>query len=466
MSILFAPLFAAVHVYKENNMNTGIPAELAERLAGVDEIECVTPDLNGVMRGKVMTGEGFLSGRRLQLARGVLLQCIMGGYPPARFYGSDDGDLALVPDPGQVHCLPWSDSPRALAICDAQELDGRASGLSTRGLLRCVLDRYAERGWSPVVATELEFFVFAPNPDPHQPFQPPVGLDGRREDGCSAFSVSSNSGLRPFFEEVYRCMALLGMPRDTFMHEMGVSQFEINLLHGDAMLLADQTFLFKHLLKEVALKHGLTVVCMAKPLAHTPGSSMHIHQSVVSSADGRNIFSEANGDPSPAFYHFIGGQQAAMADFTALFAPNVNSYQRLCHPYASPNNACWSHDNRAAGLRIPASAPVARRVENRLPGADTNPYLAIAASLAAGLHGLEQGIEPSPPIQGEFEVADSLSLPCTLHAALERLKRSDLARELFGEEFIEGYIATKTMELASFFDQITPWERRVLAAQA
>lgn len=309
MSILFAPLFAAVHVYKENNMNTGIPAELAERLAGVDEIECVTPDLNGVMRGKVMTGEGFLSGRRLQLARGVLLQCIMGGYPPARFYGSDDGDLALVPDPGQVHRLPWSDSPRALAICDAQELDGRASGLSTRGLLRRVLDRYAERGWSPVVATELEFFVFAPNPDPHQPFQPPVGLDGRREDGCSAFSVSSNSGLRPFFEEVYRCMALLGMPRDTFMHEMGVSQFEINLLHGDAMLLADQTFLFKHLLKEVALKHGLTVVCMAKPLAHTPGSSMHIHQSVVSSADGQNIFSEANGDPSPAFYHFIGGSR-------------------------------------------------------------------------------------------------------------------------------------------------------------
>lgn len=446
-------------------MATKVRSPLAERLAGVEEIECVTPDLNGVMRGKVMTGEGFLSGRRLQLARGVLLQCIMGGYPPARFYGSDDGDLALVAEPSQIHRLPWSERPRALAICDAQELDGRPSGLSTRGLLRKVVERYAERGLKPVVATELEFFVFAPNPDPTQAFMPPMGLDGRREVGCSAFSVSSNNGLRPFFEEVYRAMEAFGMPRDTFMHEMGVSQFEINFLHGDPLLLADQTLLFKHLLKEIALKHGIQVVCMAKPLAHTPGSSMHIHQSVVTLAGEENIFSDANGEATPAFAHFIGGQQAAMAEFTALFAPNVNSYQRLCHPYASPNNACWSHDNRAAGLRIPASTPVARRVENRLPGADANPYLAIAASLAAGLYGLEQQLQPSAPIQGEFEAPDELLLPCTLHAAIERLKRSDLARELFGKEFIDGYIATKTMELSSFFDEITPWERRILASQ-
>ncbi|WP_199522004.1 glutamine synthetase family protein [Pseudomonas protegens] len=413
-----------------------------------------------------MTAEGFLEGRRLQMARGVLLQCIMGGYPPARFYGSDDGDLALNADPRQIHRLPWSETPRALAICDADELSGESSRLSTRGQLKQVIARYAALGLAPVVATELEFFVFAANDDPAQPFRPPVGLDGRREEGYSAFSVSSNNGLRPFFKEVYEGMAALGLPRDTFMHEMGVSQFEINLLHGDPLLLADQTFLFKHLLKEVALKHGLIVVCMAKPLAHTPGSSMHIHQSLVEISSGRNVFSDDAGQPTAMFRHFIGGLQAGLADFTALFAPNVNSYQRLCHPYASPNNACWSHDNRAAGLRIPASSPVARRVENRLPGADANPYLAIAASLAAGLHGIENELEPAAAIQGEFEVPDNLSLPCTLHAALERLKRSQLARELFGNEFIEGYIASKTMELTSFFDEITPWERRVLAAQA
>ncbi len=447
-------------------MSTANCRPLETLLQGIDEIDCVTPDLNGVPRGKVMTASGFLEGRRLQLARGVLLQCIMGGYPAARFYGSDDGDLLLNAEPSQIHRLPWSEPPRALAICDADELDGRSSGLSTRGLLKRVLARYAEQGWQPVVATELEFFVFAGNPDPQQPFQPPLGLDGRREDGGAAFSVSSSNGLRPFFADVYRSMEALGLPRDTFMHEMGVSQFEINLLHGDALRLADQTFLFKHLLKEVGFKHGLSVVCMAKPLAHTPGSSMHIHQSVVEQGSGRNIFSADNGEATATFYHFIAGQQAALADFTLLFAPHVNSYQRLCHPYASPNNACWSADNRAAGLRIPASAPVARRVENRLPGADANPYLALAASLAAGLHGLERELQPSPAIQGEFEVPEELTLPCTMHAAIERLKRSELAIELFGAEFIEGYIASKTMELTSFYDEITPWERRVLAGQA
>ncbi|WP_161952049.1 glutamine synthetase family protein [Pseudomonas syringae] len=412
-----------------------------------------------------MTAEGFLEGRRLQLARGVLLQCIMGGYPPAHFYGSDDGDLALISDPQQLHRLPWSTSPRALAICDAQDLDGQPCMLSTRNQLKAVIARYTAQDLVPVVATELEFFVFAPNPEPLYPFVPPTGLDGRCEQGHSAFSVSSNNGLRPFFAEVYACMAALGLPRDTVMHEMGVSQFEINLLHGDPLLLADQTFLFKHLLKEVALKHGLIVVCMAKPLAHTAGSSMHIHQSVVAAATAVNVFSDAQGEPTDAFRHFIAGQQACMADFTALFAPNVNSYQRLCHPYASPNNACWSYDNRAAGLRIPSSAAAARRVENRLPGADANPYLAIAASLAAGLHGIEQRLQPTPPLQGELEVPEELLLPCTLHAALERLKSSQLAKELFGHEFIEGYIASKTLELTSFFDEITPWERRVLAAQ-
>lgn len=444
----------------------GDKAPLTQQLAGIDQIECVTPDLNGVPRGKVMTAQGFLEGRRLQMARGVLLQCIMGGYPPSRFYGSDDGDVAMVADPQQIHRLPWSHEPRALAICDVNELGEGACNLSTRSQLKRVIAQYAERGLAPVVATELEFFVFAPNPDPAQAFQPPKGLDGRREEGHSAFSISSNNGLRPFFSEVYKCMAALGLPRDTFMHEMGVSQFEINLWHGDPLLLADQTFLFKHLLKEVALKHGLIAVCMAKPLAHTAGSSMHIHQSVVDAATGVNVFSDETGQATSAFRHFIAGQQACMADFTALFAPNVNSYQRLYHPFASPNNACWSHDNRAAGLRIPASAPVARRVENRLPGADANPYLAIAASLAAGLYGMERELEPSAPIQGEIEVPDHLSLPCTLHAALERLKRSQLAKELFGHEFIEGYIASKSMELTSFLDEITPWERRVLTAQA
>ena len=439
-------------------------AALREQLSGVVEIECVTADLNGIPRGKVMTVEGFLSGRRLQLARGVLLQCVMGGYPAPRFYGSDDGDLVLNAVPGQVHVLPWSKPPRALAICDADELTGQGSGLSTRNLLTRVVGRYRAKGLEPVVATELEFFIFDRNGDPHQPFQPPAGADGRRESGFSAFSVSSGNGLRPFFEDVYRCMDAVGIPRDTFMHEMGTSQFEINLIHGEPLLIADQTFLFKHLLREVALQHGLLAVCMAKPLAHTAGSSMHIHQSVVDT-QGRNIFTAEDGEATPAFYQFIAGLQACLADFTLLFAPNINSFQRLCNPYASPNNACWSYDNRSAGLRIPASGPEARRVENRLPGADANPYLALAASLAAGLHGLERQLQPSEPVTGEVEAPPELLLPDSLQEALRRLRGSRQAREVFGEEFIDGYLACKALELGDFLGEITPWERRVLATQ-
>ncbi|HEY8330989.1 MAG TPA: glutamine synthetase family protein [Pseudomonas sp.] len=441
------------------------PEELlhfAERLMAVEEIDCVTPDLNGIPRGKTMTVAGFLSGRRLQMARGVLLQCLMGGYPPTRFYGSDDSDLALRADPQQVHILPWSEPPRALAICDALEIDGSPCALSTRGLLRRVLAEYAALGLTPVVATELEFYVFAAHPDPREPFQPPLGLDGRREIGASAFSVASSHGLQPFFAEVYRGMAALGLPRDTFMHEMGTSQFEINFPHGDALQLADQTFLFKHLLREVALRHGLLAVCMAKPLGGVPGSSMHIHQSLVDEA-GRNVFSAADGEPTAAFAQFIGGLQAALAELTLLMAPNVNSYHRLAQPYASPNNACWAYDNRAAGLRIPASAAQDRRVENRLPGADANPYLALAASLGAGLFGLVEGLQPTLPVAGAFTVPEALRLPTSMNEALHGLQRSVLARELFGEAFVDGYLASKTLELDSFLEEISPWERRLLA---
>ena len=376
------------------------------------------PDLNGVPRGKVMTGEGFLSGRRLQLARGVLLQCIMGGYPPARFYGSDDGDLALVAEPTQVHRLPWSNTPRAFAICDAQELDGSPSGLSTRGLLKQVVARYAAHGWQPVVATELEFFVFAPNTDPNEPFQAPLaGWPARA--GLFGLQRVFNNGLRPFFET-----STAAWMRWAWCATPSCTRWAPASSRSTSCMATRCCWPTRPSCSSTCSRRSRssTVVCMAKPLAKTPGSSMHIHQSIVELDGGRNIFSEADGEPSAAFRHFIGGQQACLADFTPFFAPHVNSFQRLCHPYASPNNACWSHDNRAAGLRIPASGASARRVENRLPGADANPYLAIAASLAAGLYGLEHELEPSPAIQGEFEVPEELTLPCTMYDALRRLK--------------------------------------------
>ena len=169
---------------------------------------------------------------------------------------------------------------------------------------------------------------------------------------------------------------------------------------------------------------------------------------------------------SELFLNHIAGLQKLIPEALPLFAPNVNSFRRFLPDTSAPVNVEWGEENRTVGLRVPDANPQNRRVENRLPGADANPYLALAASLAAGLHGLERELQPSAPIRGEFEVPDELTLPCTLHAAIERLKRSELAVELFGTEFIEGYIASKALELTSFYDEITPWERRVLAAQA
>src|SRR5690606_2065611 len=415
---------------------------LAQRLDGIGEVEFVIPDMNGIPRGKVIHARNVINGRRVQMAHGVLTQCLTGEYHDPRYYGYDDSDFILRPIPGQLHRTPWSATPRALALCEAVEMDGTPARLSSRSMLRQVVERYEARGWSPKVATEMEFYLFEHNADVLQPFRPPGGLDGRREVGSQAFAVGSVTGLQPFFTELKSSMAAVGIACEAVTHEMGLRQYEVKFTHDDPLLIADQTFLFKYLLHEVALKHGLIAVCMAKPLSRMPGSSMHIHQSVVDQA-GRNIFTAANQEASAEFRHYLGGLQAHLGDLILLLAPNINSYQRYCHVYASPNNLCWSNDNRRTGLRVPASEPDARRVENRVPGADANPYLAIAASLAAGLYGIEHALEPDLPAQGEFEVPDDLRLSCTLHRAIRRLERSAMARDMFAEEFIEGYLACK-----------------------
>src|SRR5690606_3890426 len=226
-------------------------------------------------------------------------------------------------------------------------------------------------------------------------------------------------------------MAALGIPCEAVMHEMGLSQYEVNFIHDDPLLIADQTFLFKFMLHEIALKHGLIAVCMAKPLSKMPGSSMHIHQSVVD-GQGQNIFTHPDtGEASELFAHYLGGLQAGLGDLILLMAPNVNSYQRYCHVYASPNNLCWSQDNRRTGLRVPSSAPAARRGENRVTVADATSYLAIARRLAPGPHGLVQQQHPDLSAPSDIQLPDDIRLRSTLQASRCRLGVSKLAREPF-----------------------------------
>jgi len=443
-------------------MSDKLPESSADliRRAGVKQVECLFPDVTGYPRGKLMPAEAFLAGQELRIAQAIPMQGVTGEYSYHPIFVDDDPDVRLVPDLATVRLAPWADPPRALAIHDCVELDGRPCAFAPRSLLKTVLARYAERGLTPVVAPEIEFYLSAPCADPTQALQPPVGRLGRTEVGQSAFSLNMLNELAPFWGAFQKALETLGIRADTWIHEVGCSQYEINLWHGDPVAVADQAFLFKHAAREIAIAHGLNAVFMAKPIAGEAGSSMHLHQSVVD-AGGCNIFSQPDGSEDPRFRQFIAGMQTHLPDLMLMLAPNVNSYRRFVKGSQAPIHLQWGYDNRTAGLRVPVSGPAARRVEMRVAGADANPYLAIAASLAAGLAGIDEALVATEPLSGDGYAQDH-ALPRTPHEALERMAGSETARRLFGDDFVTAYVAVKEMEFADYDREISAWERRIL----
>ena len=271
--------------------------------------------------------------------------------------------------------------------------------------------------------------------------------------------------LAPFWDEFRNALITLGIHADTWIHEVGMTQYEINLVHGDPVDLADQAFLFKYAAKEIAIKHGMNAVFMAKPISGAQGSSMHLHQSVVD-ASGRNIFSDDAGDETAVFGHFIAGLQSYIPDMMLIFAPFVNSYRRYVSGSQAPVNLQWGYDNRTTGLRIPHSGPAARRVENRIAGADANPYLAIAASLAAGLAGMDEKLIPTPALAPRFNSSElGHTLPRSFLPAHAQMFASQKARKLLGDAFVIGFCAAKTVEFDSYLHEVGAWERRFLGPQ-
>ena len=251
---------------------------------------------------------------------------------------------------------------------------------------------------------------------------------------------------------------------DTLIHEVGAGQMEINFFHAHPLGLADEIFLFKRTVREAAMRHGMFATFMAKPIAGEPGSAMHVHQSIVSKTTAQNIFSNPDGTASREFHWYIGGLQRYIPAAMALFAPYVNSYRRLVRSNAAPINIQWGSDNRTVGIRSPVAGPAARRIENRVIGADANPYVAIAATLACGYLGMMNRIEPSPECKGDGYLAD-FQLPRSLGEALKLLRNeSDLA-EVLGQSFITIYAEIKEIEHAEFMKVISPWEREHLLLQ-
>ena len=431
----------------------------------VTEIECLAPDLTGVARGKILPREKFTEDRGMRLPEAVVAMGVTGEFPASGPYydviNPNDRDMHLRPDPSTVRIVPWATDPTAQVIHDCFDRDGQLIPFAPRSVLRRVCNLYEELGLEPVVAPELEFYLVARNTDPNTLLSPPIGRSGRAETSRQAYSIDAVNEFDPLFEEIYDFCEKMELNVDTLIHEVGAGQMEINFFHAHPLGLADEVFFFKRTVREAALRHNMYATFMAKPIAGEPGSAMHIHQSIVDKAGGHNIFSKPDGSTSEAFAHYIGGLQKHVPSAMALVAPYVNSYRRLARHTAAPINIEWGYDNRTVGIRSPISTPEARRIENRVIGADANPYVALAMTLACGYLGLKNQIVPKPEMKGDGYLSP-YTLPRSLSEALDWLRRDDDLREVLGDEFVTVYTEIKEREFEEFMEVISPWEREHL----
>jgi len=431
---------------------------------GIEDIECITPDQAGVARGKMMPSKKFTSNTSLALPSAVFMTTISGGYPEdgnGFHYPEDDGDLKLMPDLSTLTVVPWEEDPTAAVICDLVHQDGRSVEFTPRNVLRRVLGAYDKLGLKPVVAPEIEFYLVRKNPDPDYPLTPPVGRSGRAIGGGAGYSIAGVNEFDELIDDIYHFSEQQGLEIDTLIHEEGAGQLEINLRHGDPVELADQVFMFKRTIREAALKHDTYATFMAKPIQGQPGSAMHIHQSIIDKKTGRNIFSAEDGAETDAFFHFIGGMQKHVPNALVMLAPYVNSYRRLTQAASAPVNTKWGYDNRTTAFRVPRSDPAARRVENRIPSSDANPYLALAGSLACGLIGITRKIAAEPPVLTTAN-EDEIDLPRGLLEAVDLFESDDELATVLGKSFCATYAAIKRAEFETFMEVISPWEREYL----
>lgn len=452
------------YVKRERGVRTWKEASAWLEWRGIEDIECITPDQAGVARGKMMPSKKFTSNTSLALPSAVFMATISGGYPEngnGFAYPEDDGDLKLVPDLSTLSSVPWETDKTAQVICDLVHQDGRSVEFTPRNVLRRVVAQYERLGLRPVVAPEIEFYLVRKNPDPDYPLTPPVGRTGRPIGGGQGYSIAGVNEFDELIDDIYHFSEAQGLEIDTLIHEEGAGQLEINLRHGDPVALADQVFMFKRTIREAALKHDIYATFMAKPIQGQPGSAMHIHQSIVDVRTGRNMFAEADGSESDLFRHFIGGMQQHVPAALVMLAPYVNSYRRLTQAASAPVNTRWGYDNRTTAFRIPRSDPSARRVENRIPSSDANPYLALAGSLACGLAGIMEKLVPDQPA-GTTVNEDEIELPRGLLEAVALFEEDYSLREILGTSFVVTYSAIKRAEFETFMEVISPWEREYL----
>ncbi len=429
--------------------------DLVER-GEVDTVVLALCDMQGRLMGKRLTARHFVDDVAEQGAEGCnyLLavdvdMTTVDGYEMAS-WSRGYGDFVFRPDLDTLRPLPWLPGT-VMLMADVVWEDGSDVVASPRQILRRQLARLQERGWDAIAATELEFIIFRDTYEQawHKAYRDLEPANLYNVD----YSLLGTTRVEPLLRRIRNDMQGAGMEVEDSKGECNLGQHEINFRYGDALLKADEHAIYKNGAKEIAAQQGCSITYMAKFDARE-GSSCHIHFSLRATDDGAPVFAEDRG----TFERFVAGQLACLRELTLFYAPNVNSYKRFAEGSFAPTAVAWGKDNRTCSIRVVGHG-AGLRFENRLPGADVNPYLAIAAMIAAGLHGIDAGLELEPAFEGNAYEAGKPRVPATLRDARELFAASDVAREAFGEQVVEHYLNNADVELTAFGAAVTDWER-------
>jgi glutamine synthetase len=415
----------------------------------IDTVLLAFTDMQGRLQGKRLTAEFFLDsvvdhgaeGCNYLLAVDVDMNTVSGYAMSSWELGY--GDFEMKPDMDTLRPVPWHEGT-ALVIADLAWSDGSPVLASPRQILRRQIDRLAERGMTAWAGTELEFMVF------RDTYEDAWNKAYRDLDPANYYNVDysmiGTARVEPLVRRIRNSMAAAGMSVENAKGECNFGQHEINFLYGPVLQTADHHSIYKTGAKEIAHQEGCAITYMAK-FDEREGNSCHIHLSV------------RDGDDNPVFHDsFLAGQLACMRELTLFFGPNVNSYKRFVAGSFAPTAVAWGNDNRTCSLRVVGHGK-SKRLELRLPGADVNPYLALSAIIAAGLHGMDKQLPLEPPYEGNAYESDKPRVPETLRDARDLFAGSEVAVEAFGQEVVDHYLNYANVELAAFNSAVTDWER-------
>jgi glutamine synthetase len=421
----------------------------------VDTVLLTIADMEGRLQGKRLTARHFLEivlehkaeGCNYLLAVDVDMNTV-DGYDMSS-WERGYGDFVMEPDLDTLRPVPWHDAT-ALVMADLAWHDGSEVVASPRQILQRQLGRLAERGWTATAGTELEFIVF------RDTYEEAWKKGYRDLDPANLYNVDysmlGTARVEPLLRRIRNSMMAAGMRVENSKGECNFGQHEINFHYDNALATCDDHVIYKTAAKEIASQEGMSITYMAK-LDEREGNSCHIHCSLQQEGGG-SVFAE----DERTFHHFIAGQLACLRDMTLFFAPNINSYKRFVKGSFAPTAVAWGMDNRTCSMRVVGHGH-GLRVENRLPGADVNPYLALAAMIAAGLHGIDNELELEPAFEGNAYESDKPRVPDTMNAARDLFAGSAVAREAFGQDVVNHYLNRARIELEAFAAAVTDWEK-------